>query len=227
MNFFSNNIELLTESKNFSWKEFNAATGTSQDDLSSIEKINMEQLIKISSYFHITMDALCKQNLSEKRYKKSIKMLILDVDGVMTDGGMYYTEKGDDLKRFHTKDGMGIKTLCKNGFPVGIISASFSSELVVRRAKALGMKHIYVGKREKLEVLNDWCKELNISTSDVAYIGDDVNDLRIMKAVGVSACPKDAVSIVKSNADIILNRKGGKACVREFIDLYIQEITRD
>src|ERR1035438_3800547 len=124
---------------------------------------------------------------------KNIKFLVLDVDGVLTDGGMYYTESGDEFKKFNAKDGLAIRRLTKSGIPVGIISHGQLSKLINKRADLLGIEYVCVGmEMKKLDILKDWCNKLNIDLNDVAYIGDDINDLEIMHAVGVSACPDDA-----------------------------------
>jgi 3-deoxy-D-manno-octulosonate 8-phosphate phosphatase (KDO 8-P phosphatase) len=113
----------------------------------------------------------------------------------------------------------------KNGIEVGIISASISQEIVRTRAKMLGMKYCYVGDDDKALVLDKWLKELNITSSQVAFVGDDVNDLTIIKKVGLSACPIDAVDIVKKNVTHILTKTGGEACVREFVEKYLGTIS--
>ena len=154
---------------------------------------------------------------------KDIKLLILDVDGVMTDGGMYWTESGDQMKKFNTKDGLGILGLTKKGFKVGIISSGFTQIMVQKRAELLGITHCYVGQEPKLEILNAWCEALNIDLQQVAIIGDDLNDLAVMNKVGLAACPSDAVNEVKSACSIILSSKGGEGCVREFIDAYLKK----
>ena len=150
-----------------------------------------------------------------------IKLLVLDVDGVMTDGGMYFSEEGDQLKKFNTKDGMAIIHLTKNNFQVAIISSGFKGEAIKRRSEMLGIQHCSVSRNPKMETLMEICVNLNIFMENVAIIGDDINDLEIMKSAGISACPKDAVRSVKSVVDIILNSDGGRGCVREFIDLYL------
>jgi len=157
----------------------------------------------------------------QTRINPNIKMLILDVDGVLTDGGVYYSESGHDTKKFNVRDGMGIIQLRKKDFPVGVISSSLKSSHVKRRMDDLGIEHCYIGKKPKIEVIKDWCKELQIKAENIAYIGDDLNDLEILKFVGISACPNDAIEEVQSICDIILNAKGGNACVREVIDTYI------
>jgi YrbI family 3-deoxy-D-manno-octulosonate 8-phosphate phosphatase len=150
-----------------------------------------------------------------------IKLLILDVDGVMTDGGMYVSENGDQMKRYNTQDGMGIMHLTKSNFQVGIISSGFTNNMVQKRAELLGIQNCYVGRDPKIEILKDWCKKLNLKLEEVAIIGDDINDLEIMKNVGLAVCPSNAVNSVKSICHIILSKKGGDGCVREFIDNYL------
>ena len=163
---------------------------------------------------------LYRPELWKKKLEK-IKLLILDVDGVMTDGGMYFTENGDQIKKYNTKDGMAILHLTKNKFQVAIISSGFKSEMVKTRADLLGIQRCYVGRDPKIEVLNKYCEELKITLENVAIIGDDVNDMEIIKKVGFSASPSDAVNSVKSQVDVVLNKKGGEGCVREFIDAYL------
>jgi YrbI family 3-deoxy-D-manno-octulosonate 8-phosphate phosphatase len=182
------------------------------------------------------LEAICEENtidlhslLFKPMFKQSswkskldkIKLLVLDVDGVMTDGGMYFSEGGDQIKKYNTKDGMAIIHLTKNDFQVAILSSGFTNNMVEQRAKMLGIQKCYVGRDKKISILEEYCKELNIVLENVAIIGDDINDLDIIKAVGFSACPSDAMDVVKSNVDVILNKKGGEGCVREFIDAYI------
>jgi 3-deoxy-D-manno-octulosonate 8-phosphate phosphatase (KDO 8-P phosphatase) len=153
--------------------------------------------------------------------KKKIRFLALDIDGVLTDGGMYYSESGDEFKKFNTKDGMGIKLIQNHGILVGFLSSGKNVNLITNRAKLLNVQYIYVGYDEKLNILEQWCVKLGISLDDVAYIGDDVNDLNVISAVGFSASPSDAVEKVKAAVDVVLQNKGGEACVREFIDTYL------
>ncbi len=155
---------------------------------------------------------------------EQIKLLVLDVDGTMTDGGIYVMEDGKQFKKFNAKDGMGIRLAMKAGVEVGIISHSLVSEMVTSRANSLHMKYYYVGQRPKLEVLDEWLSQLNLTYDQVAFMGDDVNDLEIMEKVGLSICPADSSKQILQTADIKLNRKGGDACVREFIDEYILSI---
>jgi 3-deoxy-D-manno-octulosonate 8-phosphate phosphatase (KDO 8-P phosphatase) len=152
-----------------------------------------------------------------------VKLLILDIDGVMTDGGMYYTESGDLMKKYNAKDGMGIMQAQEQGLKIGIISSAFYPKMVVNRAETLSIKYVYAGREPKMMILEQWCRELGIGLDEVAMIGDDVNDLPIMEAVGFRCCPADAVQVVKNAVDVVLTRKGGQGCVRELIDNYLLE----
>ncbi len=158
-------------------------------------------------------------HLAEKIQK--IKLLILDVDGVMTDGGMYFAESGEQMKKFNTKDGMAIIHLTRNDFQVAIISSGFKGESVKKRAEMLGIQNCYVGRGSKMNVLNEICEKIGISLDEVAIIGDDINDLEVMRNVGVSFSPKDAIGVVKQQVDVVLTKRGGEGCVREMIDQFI------
>ena len=153
--------------------------------------------------------------------KPKIRLLTLDVDGVLTDGGIYLTEKGDLLKKFNTKDGVGIRQAVKTGITVAFISAGKSKNILNTRAKMLGVKYVYAGDEEKLSVLGKICKKMKINFENVAHVGDDTNDLKILSAVGLSACPADGMKEVKKITDVVLKKNGGDGCVREFIDNYL------
>lgn len=150
-----------------------------------------------------------------------IEFLVMDCDGVLTNGEMIFTREGDEIKHFHAKDGLGIKRMHKAGIKTGIISAGSSTGLVERRAEMLGIQRVYVGKKAKWEVLQGWLQEENIAAEKVAYIGDDLSDLPVLQRVGFSACPADAVREVKNYCSVTLSRDGGKGCVRELIDDYL------
>lgn len=217
MNYFAKNIRYLAAKEHETVEKFRQKVG-----IKSIENPTLDDLIKLQDFFKMTLDELVFKNLSYgSEMKQKIKFLLLDVDGTMTDGGMYVSENGDQLKKYNTKDGMAIKGLTKKGFHVGLISHGYKLHVVKSRADLLGIQHVYVGQESKTDVLTKWCSELGIGFNEVAYVGDDVNDIEIMRIVGVSACPKDAVQEVVEVADIILKKKGGKACVREFIDEYV------
>lgn len=153
-------------------------------------------------------------------WRDTIKLIIADVDGTLTDGGVYITESGDEFKKFNAKDGMGMKILMEQGFKVGIISASHSRNMVLKRAEMLGVKYCYVGTEPKIKVLEQWRKELGLEYSQIAYVGDDINDKAVMEVVGLSVCPADANEIIRGVASVVLERKGGDACFREFVDKF-------
>lgn len=150
-----------------------------------------------------------------------IKLLVLDVDGTLTDGGVYIDANGVQSKKFHIRDGMGITLLHEKGIPVGIISHSRSKTILDERARMLGIERVYAGKEPKLEVLDKWLAELNLQYEQIAYIGDDVNDLEVLEKVGFSACPHDAHFSLVKVVDVVLQRNGGDGCVREFIDRFL------
>ncbi|MEQ8415234.1 MAG: HAD-IIIA family hydrolase [Imperialibacter sp.] len=153
--------------------------------------------------------------------KYNIKLLILDVDGTLTDGGIYIMEDGSQFKKFNSRDGMGIRLLQKAGIEVGIISNGKTTSMVKARADMLGMTRVYVGEAKKMDVLEAWLTEMGIGLDQVGMVGDDINDLPVMEKAGLSACPADAVKAVKEKADIVLQLKGGEGCVRELIDNYL------
>ena len=152
-----------------------------------------------------------------------IKMLVLDVDGTMTDNGIYIDENGVESKRYNAKDGVGIYELIKNNILIGIISHSEKGDGIKSRASYLGISHCYVGNEPKDKVLLEWIKKEKILIEEVAFIGDDINDMSIIDVVGFSACPIDASDLVKNNVSLILESKGGYGCVREFSDLYLSQ----
>lgn len=165
-----------------------------------------------------TVDLRLRKKLAGEQ---NIKLVILDVDGVFTDGGLYYSSAGEDAKRFNVKDGMAIKKAMDKGFDFGIISASLKSEVVEIRAKILGIKNVYVGTTPKLEILESWLYEKGLSYENVAYIGDDINDIPILEKVGLSAVPADGVDAAKRSASIVLKKGGGQGCIRELIEGYL------
>lgn len=157
----------------------------------------------------------------QSSYNK-IKLFITDIDGVMTDAGMYYTENGDELKKFSTYDGMGLKMIMKAGVKTAIITGE-DRKLNKKRAEKIGIHYLYQGIEDKLSVANVLCKKLKITLADVAYIGDDINDLELLNECGIAACPANAMKSVKNISDIIhLEKKGGDGAVREFIELLFE-----
>ena len=151
-----------------------------------------------------------------------IKLFLSDVDGVLTDAGMYYTENGDEIKKFCTYDGMGFKLLQKKGVKVGILTSE-DRDLNRRRAKKLCLDYDFHGAKDKLKIVLDLCKNQNISIEEVAYIGDDINCFELLSNVGIAACPHNAIQRIKLIPNIIqLNKNGGDGVVREFVELMLK-----
>lgn len=151
-----------------------------------------------------------------------IKLFATDVDGTMTDAGMYYTEDGIELKKFNFRDGMGFKLLREAGIKTAIITSE-TSAMVKKRADKLKVDYLSMGSWEKLDFVKNICKDLDITLDEVAYVGDDINDIELLQAVKYKACPNDAVKKVKEIEDIIiLENKGGEGAVREFIELLLE-----
>lgn len=151
---------------------------------------------------------------------KNIKLIALDVDGVLTDGKLLIGPKGIEYKSFHVKDGMGISLARSAGIKIAWITGRHS-EAVLNRANELNIDYLFEGITDKTEVLYKLIDELNISLQEVFYMGDDINDLPVMKIVGFSAAPSDAVNVVKNEADLVCCHLGGNGAVREAIDLIL------
>ena len=147
-----------------------------------------------------------------------VKLLALDVDGILTDGGLYYTESGEELKKFNVKAGQGLVVLQKMGIRVAIISGS-DSKATLHRAKKLNIKYVYISVEDKLSILKNLCQELNIGLSQVAYMGDDLTDESILSVVGYPITVPDAIQKVKSLTLYTTQKLGGKGAVREVCDL--------
>ena len=213
--FYINSVKNVVESGNrlsgkigiYEMPEYTATEIDEPDDWIILEKL---------MYRHV---------LSKQRKSHDIKLFITDVDGTLTDGGMYYSENGDELKKFNTRDGMGLQLLQKQGVKVGIVTSE-NTQMVERRAAKLRVDYLRQGKRDggKLAVVKEICDEMGISLQEVAYIGDDVNCKDILSSVGLAACPADAMDEIKAISNIlIMKRKGGEGCVREFIDLLVNK----
>ena len=151
---------------------------------------------------------------------KRLRLLALDVDGVLTDGGMYYGEGGEEFKKFQTRDGMGIKLLQAEGFITAIITMEHTN-IVKRRAQKLGIPEVHQGIRDKLAVLHDLVSKYDLSLEEVAYMGDDVNDLEALRAVGFAGAPADCMDSVRQVVHYLCRRKGGEGAVREVADLIL------
>lgn len=162
---------------------------------------------------------LSKHNL----IKKQIKLFLCDVDGTLTDGGMYYSESGDELKKFNTRDGMGFKLLRDSGIKTGIITTE-NTKIVENRAKKLKIDYLRQSRHDggKVSAAQEICEELGIELTEVAYIGDDLNCLDLLQKVGLAACPADACKEIRAiDGIIVMTQNGGRGCVREFIESII------
>ncbi len=151
-----------------------------------------------------------------------IKLVLTDIDGVWTDGGMYYDQTGNEWKKFNTSDSAGVVFLRLLEIPMGIITGE-NTQIVQRRADKLKINRLYMGVMNKLEVAQKLCHELQISLAEVAYIGDDLNDVHLLKAVGFSAIPANAPGYMEKFAQIRLSRNGGDGAFREFVEILLEK----
>jgi 3-deoxy-D-manno-octulosonate 8-phosphate phosphatase (KDO 8-P phosphatase) len=152
---------------------------------------------------------------------RKIRLVAMDVDGVLTDAGMYYTESGDELKKFNTRDGMGVALVREAGLKTAILTRE-STRLVERRGAKLRIDHIFVGVTDKLTCMRTLLGELGLTLEQVAYIGDDVNDYELLCHVGLAAAVRDASRLPKSVAHIITEAKGGEGAVRELCEIILE-----
>ncbi len=150
-----------------------------------------------------------------------IRLLICDVDGVFSDGTLYLSDQGDEYKLFHVQDGLGVKLLLKSGVKVAVIS-SRSSPLVEKRMRSLGIEHIYQGRSEKLPAYLDLLHQFDLTHNQVAYVGDDLPDLPLLKRAGLSISVANAVNLVKQHTHWQTTASGGRGAVREICELIMQ-----
>ena len=163
-----------------------------------------------------------KKGLAGHRDFSNIKMVLTDCDGCLTDGGMYYSEKGDELKKFNTKDGKGFALLREKGFLTGIVTGE-NVDLNRRRVEKLRLDFYKPGCNDKLAYVKELCKAENMTLDNVLYIGDDLIDLPLLKAAGYSCCPADAVEAVRSVVDYISPYAGGHGVLRDVADKLLGE----
>jgi len=152
---------------------------------------------------------------------RRVRMVAMDVDGVLTDAGMYYSESGDELKKFNTRDGMGIKMLQAAGLITAFITKE-KTAIVEQRGRKLAVPEVHQGADDKLAVLTRLVEKHGLTLDQVAYIGDDVNDLEALRAVGLSAAPADAMHAVLKCVHYVCAKKGGEGAVRELADLILE-----
>lgn len=159
------------------------------------------------------------RNVSPK-ILQGIRLFATDVDGVLTDAGMYYAESGDEWKKFNTRDGMGLKLLQKAGIITAIVTQE-RTKLVARRAEKLAIPELHQGVLDKLSLVREMAARHGLTLSQVAYIGDDVNDLETLKEVGFSATPADGMPQIVAVVDYVCQKKGGEGAVREIIEMIL------
>lgn len=153
---------------------------------------------------------------------RQVKLLVLDVDGVLTDGKLYYGSDGEEYKTFHTKDGLGLNLAHHAGIKTALITGR-RSLAVKKRAKELKIDALYEGVQDKVAVLHEILNDFKLGLKDVCYMGDDLNDLPILQIVGLSAAPQNAVPLVKKVAQFVSQANGGEGAVRELIDHFLTE----
>jgi len=160
--------------------------------------------------------------LKDKKLQQlsNIRLLSLDVDGVLTDGGLYYADDGGIQRKFNVKDGVGIKRIIKSGFIVAIISAGVSGS-IPSRAATLGIEYVFTGVDDKRAVLEKLCRSLKIELNEAAHIGDDINDVALLNIVGCPIAVADAQTEAIEASNIITERNGGCGAVREICDALI------
>lgn len=174
----------------------------------------------------IIVEELMKKHVvpfANNEKSKKIKLVATDVDGVLTDCGMYYSESGDEMKKFNTYDGMAFQLLRENGIETAIITSE-NTDIVARRANKLKVNYVYQGIKDKLQIAREICEKLGITLEEMAYIGDDINDIELLKTVGVCACPTSAQEDVKLIKNIIvLDSVGGNGVLRELVNQILKK----
>jgi YrbI family 3-deoxy-D-manno-octulosonate 8-phosphate phosphatase len=159
--------------------------------------------------------------LTLKEKISKIKIVLTDIDGVLTDGGLYYNDDGIVMKKFFVKDGMGAVLLKEKGIEVGIVTSD-NSDIALARGKRLKLDLVYNSARDKKEIMNEVCFVRNLEPENIAFIGDDVNDLGILQMAGLSACPNDAIEEVKDIVDYVCKKDGGQGAFRELANMIIK-----
>jgi 3-deoxy-D-manno-octulosonate 8-phosphate phosphatase (KDO 8-P phosphatase) len=220
MSLYAANLLFLLRKQNLSAEKLSQKL-----NLKDVARPAADEIPLIADHFSITTDLLLRIDLEnrEAQRSKEIKLVVFDIDGVFTDGGIYYTENGDEVKKFNAKDGLGIRRLNKRGIKTGIISHGRTNKLIQARAEVLYIERVEVSSIPKKETLDKWCVELGITPKNVCFIGDDINDEELMREVGFAVCPADALESIKNMVHVVLSKKGGEGCIRELIDLYLPE----
>lgn len=161
-----------------------------------------------------------------KERASGIRMLLLDVDGVLTDGKLYFDHNGNETKAFDTRDGLGIKAMQRSGIEVAVITGR-SSNAVTQRMQQLGVQHVYQGREDKLNAFEDLLDKTGFEATEVCYAGDDWIDIPVLLRVGLAVSVADADKLVKQHAHWVTGRKGGDAAVREICNLILEAQGKD
>lgn len=162
-----------------------------------------------------------ENSIDIKHKAKKIKLAAFDIDGVMTDGSLIYLPDGNQAKTFNAKDGLGLVMINKAGIKTAIITAK-ESRAVVERAKTLGITKLFMNQKNKMLALDEICSEFSLSYDEVMYMGDDLPDIEVLRACGLSVCPSDAVREVVENCDMVTQKAGGNGAVREICDFLLK-----
>ncbi len=169
----------------------------------------------------VIAEKLKEENLHLQKKAKNIKLVLTDNDGVLTDTGVYYSAGGEELKRFSIRDGMGVERLQNIlNMPVGIITGELSGS-VKKRAEKLKITELYLGVKDKHIMLEEILKKNNLRPENIAFIGDDVNDIELIKLVGLTASPADGMMDVRNIVDFVCEHRGGNGAFRDFAELII------
>jgi len=208
---------------------------TFTDDASLFEAAGNKVAVSPGSYDNIKITTPEDLELGAQIYRRlkggdkllskasqNVKLLLLDVDGTLTNGGLFISSKGETFKQVHVRDSLAIRRLMRQRkIQVGLISSGNTPDILTELAREWGVSLTQSGKTPKLQTVEIWLTELGLHFDQVAYIGDDLNDLAVIQQVGFSACPADADSSIRKNVDVVLDRKGGEGCVREFIEVHL------
>ena len=154
----------------------------------------------------------------------AIKLVLTDIDGVWTDGSMYYDQKENELKRFHTYDSAGVLWCKRAGVKVGILTGE-DTNIVARRAEKLKVDYLFQGAKDKVAIANELCADLGITLNQVAYLGDDLNDIHLLDRAGLTACPSSAPEYIKKRVQVVLRSKGGEGAFREFVEEHVLAVS--
>lgn len=206
-------------------KEFLLESGCRLSGKVGVYEMEEETYFEIDepSDWMIIENLMSRKNRSQTiKHRKPIKLFATDCDGCLTDGGMYYTETGDELKKFNTLDGMGFGLLRRNGIKTAIITGE-NTQMVRRRAEKLKIDSLHMGVSDKLKVLKEIIRDMDITLEEVAYMGDDINDIEILENVGLSFSVPNAMAAARAAADITVSVKGGDGAVREAIEYILKE----